>query len=646
MKKLLSLIPIMLFLFTIYPESSQASFDSAETIQPDDTVQGSFGDQWDRKYYQLTTTSNGNLKISMGNNTYSGWEAILYDSAGNELNRLYTEDGSYALGKTEIETGISKGTYYIEVVHNSGNYNTKFDLSVDFTASEFYEKEVNDSLEKANAVALNKTYKGNIQYSYYDPDFYKFTLVNDGNVTVSLPRKTNSSWEVTILNEFGEEYEYFHTSYSSTALGNELRSVGLPKGTYYLKIDDYSSSESVPYEFTVGFVKSDYYEKEFNDSFEAADSIKLNQYYNGVIQSYYDEDFYKMTLPSSMSVNILFKKMYQKSWDVTVLDSYGNEVDYFYTDYNQSASGYQKEGLTLKAGTYYIQVGSGSAEDAPYQFMIEARTAAPSVGNVKIENYKGKSDKITVNKLSKGDVVKIYNAASGGKIIATSPAVTSTSAAVYVKQLSEKAGTVYVTVTRPGYKESSRTKVSYKGEPSNGLKATSVKTTNNNNKADVVTVSGLAKGDIVKVYNSASKLLATSSQAKSSSVSLSISELGNKAGKIYVTVTKSGYSESAKTSVSFKAETSLSLKTSQVKIANNRGKSDVITVSGLAKGDIVKVYNASTKGKLLGKATASSSSTKVSIKQLGKKAGQVYVSVTKSGLYESSRIKASFSKEK
>ena len=136
-----------------------------------------------------------------------------------------------------------------------------------------------------------------------------------------------------------------------------------------------------------------------------------------------------------------------------------------------------------------------------------------------------------------------------------------------------------------------------------------------------------------------------SKKSKGTSVDLSVKQLSQKAGKVYVSITRSGLLGSSKTAISYKAEPSAPLKASQIKVKNNKGKSDTITVKSIKKGDTIKVYNKASGGKLLVSKKSAGTSTTLSVKQLGKKAGSVYVSVTKSGLRESSKVKMSYKKE-
>ncbi|MFB5282789.1 hypothetical protein [Peribacillus sp. Hz7] len=93
-----------------------------------------------------------------------------------------------------------------------------------------------------------------------------------------------------------------------------------------------------------------------------------------------------------------------------------------------------------------------------------------------------------------------------------------------------------------------------------------------------------------------------------------------------------------------KMKVSSTLKTSQIKVVNNKKKSDVVTVSSLKAGDYIKVYNS--KGTLLATSKkATKTSVSVSIKQLGKSKGTVYVTKISSSSLESYKQKKSYRAE-
>jgi hypothetical protein len=94
----------------------------------------------------------------------------------------------------------------------------------------------------------------------------------------------------------------------------------------------------------------------------------------------------------------------------------------------------------------------------------------------------------------------------------------------------------------------------------------------------------------------------------------------------------------------FMYKPSQALKATQVKVINNKGKKlDTITVKALKKGDVIKVY--SNGGTLLTGKEATRSTVTLTVKQLGKKAGKVYVSIIRSKKAESGRISIAFKKE-
>ncbi|MDR6998657.1 hypothetical protein [Neobacillus niacini] len=92
-------------------------------------------------------------------------------------------------------------------------------------------------------------------------------------------------------------------------------------------------------------------------------------------------------------------------------------------------------------------------------------------------------------------------------------------------------------------------------------------------------------------------------------------------------------------------EPSKVLKKSQVKVTNNKGKkADKITFNSLKKGDVIKVY--SNAGTLLAAKEATGKTAVLTVKQLGKKSGKIYVSIIRAKHSESSRVSIAFKAEK
>lgn len=93
-------------------------------------------------------------------------------------------------------------------------------------------------------------------------------------------------------------------------------------------------------------------------------------------------------------------------------------------------------------------------------------TTAPDPSTITVDNYiEGISDKVEVTGLAAGDIVKVYNAESGGSPIGTATAGTTQAATVMITQLGKEAGSVYVSLTGSGKDESARTQKTYSSEP-------------------------------------------------------------------------------------------------------------------------------------------------------------------------------------
>ncbi|MGP1909986.1 hypothetical protein ACTSEZ_17575 [Metabacillus sp. JX24] len=665
------IVVFLLFSYVLGVKSPEAAASgNAVLIDVNKTYTGQLKDD-KSNYYKFTLLKDGNVSLSFKNKANVQWKASILHGNGETINETYSDNSGLVEGYETIEAGLPKGTYYIEIADIYNTNQQKYEFKLNFKESSLYEKEFNDSVASANPIALNQSYNGIMQYSD-DNDFYKVSLPSDGNVTLYVKQKENVQWQAHIQNKQGTVYQEFYTSNSELVEGFATAEVGLPKGDYYIKISNSHNSSDVPYEVKVGFVKSSSYEKEFNDSLSSANSMNLNQYYKGTMSTHSDRDVYKIVLPSDGNVTLNVKQKPNVSWDAQILNSEGFVYQRVETSNDELVEGDASAQVGLPKGTYYINIQHYyNTADTVYEIKA-GFTASPYYEKEK-NNTLSAANSVVLNQVYRGtlvdsndlDVFKFSIPADGNIVLSMKQTPfaqwegviqngnTIVGEELYTDdgelasgfanhQIYLKKGTYYYVLKNyhAAYGKPYEFKISMK---STDLKTAQIKVTNNTGKSDTVSVSGIAKGDIVKVYNASSKgsLLGQVTSA-GTSATVSIKQLGSKSGKVYVSVTKPGMTESNRTAASFNGEISTALKTSQVKVTNNKGKADIVAVSGLAKGDIVKVYNASSKGTLLGQATSSGSNVSVSIKQLGVKKGNVYVTVTKSGMSESGRTAVSF----
>lgn len=305
--------------------------------------------------------------------------------------------------------------------------------------------------------------------------------------------------------------------------------------------------------------------------------------------------------------------------------------------------------LGANGGTLYISVksrGMLESDRVKVDYPGENQSSTLLASNIKIANNAGKADTISVSGLAPGDMIKVYNKASGGSLLGTAKvALNSTSAIASFNQLGANGGTVYISLTSDGMRESPRISVDFPAESqSTSILEGNVIITNNIGKADTIYIKGLSPLDKVKVYDrqSGGNLIVTGTVlASESSVTMSVRQLGSDGGNLYISATSVGMIESPRTCINFAGENrSNSILGSNVTIINSHGKPDTIYVKGLLPKDKVNVYNQKTGGSLIGTGTvaADGSSLTISIPQLGKEKGTAYISVISTGLLESPRV--------
>ncbi|MCX7922310.1 MAG: hypothetical protein N3B21_09910, partial [Clostridia bacterium] len=306
--------------------------------------------------------------------------------------------------------------------------------------------------------------------------------------------------------------------------------------------------------------------------------------------------------------------------------------------------------LGTAAGSVYVSIEATDKNESTRTtkaYIAEPVSTAPVAANITVTNNKlGTNDTVVVTGLAEGDVVKVYSAATAGTVLGTATVASGeTSVNITITQIAATAGNVYVSVTSTSKNESARTAKAYDSETSAALLATAITVTNNYvGTNDTVVVTGLAEGDVVKVYSAATAgtVLGTATVATGeTSATVSIAQLGSTGGTVYVSVTKVNKLESTRTSKTFVTEpVTTAPVAANITVTNSAtGTNDSIVVTGLAEGDIVKVYSAATAGTVLGTATVATGETSVSISvaQLGTAAGSVYVSVKATDKLESAR---------
>jgi hypothetical protein len=441
-----------------------------------------------------------------------------------------------------------------------------------------------DTLQAAKPINVNAVNHAILNGDGDYEDYWKFTLTKPGQVTFNMNNYSGYSWDFEILDGNGNEFTGGTTDDSSKAMGGTARKVGLPAGTYYVHIEDDWNSINETYYFAVNFAENANVEYEFNDSSSAANKIKLNTSYVGEIQNYNDEDYYRFTLPESGAVTLNMSQKTGIQWNASILTLEGEVLSELTTEDSSNVTKPTERTVGLPKGEYLIHIENNwNSTYQPYAFTV--KFAKSTTYEKEFNNNAQQANSIGLGKN-------------------------------YYGNLQDNNDTDYFTFF---------------------LSKPSIVSLEMGRKPSVSWYMSLynSNGDEVGSFNTKDDQFAKGIESKRYSLP---------AGRYYISVSDY-YSNTTnyKYQLAVKVQTP-SISSKSVQITNYVGKSDSVKVSALTKGDVVKLFDS--KGKLFATSKpVSGSSTTFSIKQLGKNAGFIYVSNTRSGMLESSRVKVSFKAE-
>ncbi len=408
------------------------TFGNAKSINVNSTYYDYLSDYNEKDYYKFTMANNGNISLSFGkgydNVDHHKWIVRLYNSSQNEI---MTRE--FYAGNTNTETtckvGLPKGTYYIKIAVDNSSYcwsDVTYNIKVNYSSSNIWEKEFNETPQTANAISTGKTYYGSLR-EYNDKDYYKFTMANNGNISLSFGKGYDNEgyhkWIVRLYNSSQSEImtREFYAGDSNT---ETTCKVGLPKGTYYIKIDADNSSyrwSDVTYNIKVNYSVSSIWEKEFNETPQTVNTISTGKTYYGSLREYNDKDYYKFTLIDNSYVQLYFygnDSINYHRWIATVYNgSLNSNQTYEFQSGNSATQRTTK--MYLPKGTYYIKIDADNDSyywsDYTYNFRLTTSFTNISL-NLKANNSNYNKVKLSWNKDGHASGYEIYRSTSkGGK---------------------------------------------------------------------------------------------------------------------------------------------------------------------------------------------------------------------------------------
>lgn len=397
-----------------WESESNDGYGTADNISVNTRYSGANQFYNDNDYYKFVLSDAGKVSINFQhpilNDTRTYWKVHIYNEQTEHLAELDVK-GTDANGNS-AELGLAAGIYYVFVDTDYFSSAT-YTFEVNYTASDYWEKETNDGYGTADNIVLNTDYSGANQF-YDDNDYYKFVLNSAGKVSVHfrhpILNDNKTYWKLYIYNE--QTDTLLNMSVKGTEYDITSAELGLSAGSYYFFVDtDYHSSET--YTFQISYTASDFWETELNDGYATADEIVMGTGYCGASQRNGDNDYYKFQMNSVGDIRINFKhenlndnKCYWKIYlynetvqTLAVMDVKGAEVTTSSDD------------ISLQAGTYYIRIYPDYYSTATYTLSVSSgySTSKPTL---KASALAYNKIKLSWNKYSSADGYAVYRSTS------------------------------------------------------------------------------------------------------------------------------------------------------------------------------------------------------------------------------------------
>lgn len=229
------------------------TYQNADTINVNNLYYGSLQRNGDVDWYKFSISQNGSVSIDFTHDyiesDYAYWKIDLYNE---QYEKLETDTiGGRTLMFNGSKCGLPAGTYYLKI-YDYYYSDLEYGVKINYTASDVWETEFNDSYLTADPINLNTTYYGNLQSGRDDVDWYRFTASSAGSYDISFAHDYMESgyayWVVQVYdNMFNEKGKCWYHGDKQIENGK----VELPSGgIYYIKISrDYTSS--IPYSFKI-----------------------------------------------------------------------------------------------------------------------------------------------------------------------------------------------------------------------------------------------------------------------------------------------------------------------------------------------------------------------------------------------------------
>lgn len=187
----------------------------------------------------------------------------------------------------------------------------------------------------------------------YDSYMYEIRLSKSGRVNLAF-ESYGSEFSVDWYNSDGDyEFQWWMDYNSTLGFAKDGASVDLLPGTYYIKVYN-SNGDTGTYKMKTTFKSAETNEKEPNNDYKTAMSIKTSQLIKAQLAYNDDMDLFKFRVTTASKVYIKVASSQLKEVEFELFDQNGDRQDYEYIDANDVGNLNDTLEYKLKSGIYYI----------------------------------------------------------------------------------------------------------------------------------------------------------------------------------------------------------------------------------------------------------------------------------------------------
>lgn len=349
------------------------------TLTLNETATGVLKKDDEQDWYIFNITERGYFSVDLKRNDsadtdmiHYGWKYSLYheDDLVNPISSITSITNKYD-GK---ELPLPEGRYYICVEASSYSYSynyepvdCQYDIQVNFTKTEFWEQEYNDTNVTPNTIDVNQTYFGNLHRDT-DVDWYKVSTPEDGTLQMDFGPDASTDvnaihdgWRVTLLDaELNTIRQYdYKTKWMPQV-------IPFQKGTFYIKVEAKNYSYSYNYEpvnciynLQLKFTQATDWETEYNGEYAKANVITSGNECHGILTWDSDEDWFRIDNETDATATLQFRvddsvsvDNIHDGWKIVVYNVDREQI----TEIEDIKKTTTEENIRLPKGANYIKV--------------------------------------------------------------------------------------------------------------------------------------------------------------------------------------------------------------------------------------------------------------------------------------------------